>query len=257
MQYIQITHQDRIGHIILNRPEKRNALSHELVSELKQAFTEMQDDKNIKVIVLRANGNVFCAGADLGYIRQLQAYNFDQNLEDSFHLKELFSLIYTLSKPVIAQVQGHAIAGGAGLAAVCDFVISAPEAMYGFSEVKIGFVPALVSVFLVRKIGEGRAREMLLSGQIYQAAQALQYGMIHKIVPAENLEKEVLNFAGILINQNSGQAMALTKQMLSEFAELGLEEALKSAARYNAMARGTDDCKNGIAAFLNKEPMNW
>ncbi|HWA36104.1 MAG TPA: enoyl-CoA hydratase/isomerase family protein, partial [Cyclobacteriaceae bacterium] len=157
---------DRVGYITLNRPEKRNALNQEMVSELEAAFQKASSDDSAKVIVLRARGEAFCAGADLGYLQQLQKYSYEENLADSSHLKELFFLIYTLNKVVIAEVQGAALAGGCGLAAVCDFVFTVPEAKFGYTEVKIGFIPAIVTVFLLRKIGESRAKELLLSGSL-------------------------------------------------------------------------------------------
>ncbi len=139
--------KERIGYLTLNRPEKRNALNFELVAALKEAFTRAENDPGVKVVVLRANGEAFCAGADLAYLQQLQQFSFEENLADSNHLKDLFLMIYQLKKVVIAQVQGHALAGGCGLATVCDFVFAVPEAKFGYTEVKIGFIPALVLVF--------------------------------------------------------------------------------------------------------------
>ena len=139
--------QDRVGYITLNRPEKRNALSGEMVTELKAAFAKADEDESVKVIVLKASGEAFCAGADLAYLQQLQKFSLEENVKDSNHLKDLFLQIYQLKKVVIAQVQGHALAGGCGLATICDFVFAIPEAKFGYTEVKIGFIPALVSVF--------------------------------------------------------------------------------------------------------------
>lgn len=257
MQLIQTHISDRVGTITLNRPEKRNALSYELVGELKQAFNGMANEPTVRAVILSANGQSFCSGADLAYIQSMQSFDFEDNLKDSHHLRELFQLIYELPKPVVAQVQGHAIAGGAGLATVCDFVFAVPEAKFGFTEVKIGFVPALVSVFLMRKIGEGKARELLLSGNLYPAQQVLEMGMITQVVEAGQLGEVVSRFTQELIKNNSGEAIALTKKMLADFAGMGIKEALSSAARYNAEARGTADCKKGIHAFLNKEPLTW
>jgi methylglutaconyl-CoA hydratase len=143
---IDFTINNRVGYITLNRPDKRNALSFELIRELKEAFYNAERDDAVKVIVLRAHGEVFCAGADLAYLQQLQEFSYEQNLADSNHLKDLFFQIYTLQKVVIAQVQGHALAGGCGLATVCDFTFSVPEAKFGYTEVKIGFIPAIVMV---------------------------------------------------------------------------------------------------------------
>jgi methylglutaconyl-CoA hydratase len=249
--------QDKIAYITLNRPEKRNALSAELVTELKNAFKQANDDSNVKVIVLKAEGKVFCAGADLGYLQQLQKNTFEENLADSQHLKELFWQIYTLPKPIIAQVQGHAIAGGCGLAAVCDFVFTVDSAKFGYTEVKIGFIPAIVMVFLLRKIGEGRAKELLLSGELIEAKIAWQYGLVNELVPENELENRVLAFAKKICLENSTQAMATTKTMMHELYAMNLPDALQYAAQQNAKARESADCKKGIASFLNKEKIVW
>lgn len=257
MSFVLYTVTNQIAYITLNRAEKRNALSPELVTELKAAFNKAEQDTVVKIVVLKANGESFCAGADLGYLQQLQNFSFEENLADSNHLKELFLKIYTLKKVVIAQVQGHALAGGCGLATVCDFTFSVPEAKFGYTEVRIGFIPALVSVFLIRKIGEQKARHLLLTGEIIKADTALAYGMITEVVPAGELENRVNQFAQMLITQNSAQSMQLTKQLIHEVQNLSLNEALNFAANQNAKARATDDCKKGIASFLNKQDIKW
>ena len=172
---------DRIAYITLNRPEKRNALNQELVNALRDAFEKAESDQAVKVIVLKANGDSFCAGADLGYLQQLQKFSYDENLADSKNLRDLFLQIYTSGKVVVAEVQGSAIAGGCGLATVCDFVFSAPEAKFGYTEVKIGFIPAIVMVFLLRKIGEGKSKELLLSGKLISAEDARNMGLVNHI----------------------------------------------------------------------------
>lgn len=257
MRVVEYQVSNRIGSITLNRPEKRNALSHELVSELKEAFSRAEKDKDVKVVVLKAKGEAFCAGADLGYLQELQNFSFDENLKDSSHLKELFIQIYTHPKVVIAQVQGHALAGGCGLATICDFVFSVPEAKFGYTEVKIGFIPAIVMVFLIRKIGEGRAKELLLSGDLFTAEQMLQMGLLNKVISAATIEQEVAAISKRLVETNSGESMKLTKQMIANVQSKSLDEALQYAAEMNAQARGTVDCKRGISAFLNKEKLIW
>jgi len=257
MKYLEYSVADRIGYITLNRPDKRNALNHDVVAELKEAFTKAESDSAVKVVVLRANGESFCAGADLAYLQQLQKFSFDENVADSAHLKELFEKIYKLKKVVIAQVQGNAIAGGCGLACVCDFVISASDARFGYTEVKIGFIPAIVMVFLLRKIGEGHAKRLLLSGDLISANEAQAIGLIQKVVPSEKLNDEVNALALQLITSNSAHAMMLTKQMIAEVQSMSLNDSLLYAAKKNAEARGSEDCKRGIAAFLNKEKIIW
>lgn len=257
MNQVEYTVQDRIGYITLNRPEKRNALSFELVAALKDAFDIAENDNAVKVIVLRANGEAFCAGADLGYLQQLQKFSYEENLADSNHLKELFQKIYTLKKVVIAQVQGHALAGGCGLAIVCDFSFAVPEAKFGYTEVKIGFIPAIVMIFLLRKIGEGKARQLLLTGDLITAEDARAIGLINTIVPKETLEQEVYTFAQRLITTNSATSMEYTKQMIAAVPSLSLEDALTFASTMNAKARASDDCIKGIQAFLSKEKISW
>ena len=257
MNTIVYSAQDRIARITLNRPEKRNALSFELISELKDALDNAEKDELVKVIILDANGDAFCAGADLAYLQQLQKFSEKENIADSNHLKELFLKIYTHPKVVIAKVQGHALAGGCGLATVCDWVFSVPEAKFGYTEVKIGFIPALVSVFILRKIGEGAARELLLGGDLITAERAMIMGLVNRVVEPDWLEKEVMEFANKLITSNSASSMMLTKKLISELPGLSLNDALDLAANMNAKARSTEDCKRGIEAFLNKEKIIW
>ncbi|WP_448519200.1 enoyl-CoA hydratase/isomerase family protein [Rhodoflexus sp.] len=249
--------EGRIAYITLNRPEKRNAFSRQLVSELKEAFASAAADDTVKVVVLRATGKVFCAGADLDYLQRLQGLSYEENLEDSTYLKDLYLQIYRLPKVVIAQVQGHAIAGGCGLVTVCDWVVSVPNAKFGYTEVKIGFIPAIVMVFLLRKIGEGRAKELLLSGDLISAEKAMQFGFVNEIVAPENLQQRVEELALHLCTSNSAEAMTATKQMIADVPAMTLEDALAYAAAQNATARATPDCKRGIASFLNKEPLSW
>jgi methylglutaconyl-CoA hydratase len=257
MSLIDYTVEDRIAFITLNRPEKRNALSTELVASLKEAFDRAGKDELAKVIVLKANGKAFCAGADLAYLQELQSFSREENLADSNHLKELFLQIYKHPKVVIAQVEGAALAGGCGLANVCDFCFAVPEAKFGFTEVKIGFIPAMVMVFLIRKIGESNAKQLLLSAQIIEAAEAELMGLVHKVIPADKIADDVKYFAAKLITNNSEQAIQFTKRMIAEVQDKTLEEALQYAASMNADARATADCRTGIAAFLNKENITW
>jgi methylglutaconyl-CoA hydratase len=257
MSYIEYSVSDRTGFITLNRPEKRNALSFELIDELKQTFRLAESDPSVKVVVLKAKGDVFCAGADLAYLKQLQGFSFEENLADSHHLRELLYTIYTLKKVVIAQVHGHAIAGGCGLASVCDFVYAAPESKFGYTEVKLGFIPALVMVFLIRRIGEGRTKELLLSGELIAAQDAREMGLVNKVVAADQLEAEVRKLAELLINTNSAESLARTKQMIGEVQTMPLQQALDYAAKMNAEMRSTSDFRKGISSFLDKQKLSW
>lgn len=257
MKYIEYAVLDRIAFITLNRPEKRNAMSNQLVTELKLAFAAAETDNDVKVVILKAKGEAFSAGADLEYLQQLQQFSYEQNYADSNHLKELFLQIYSFKKVVIAQVQGHAIAGGCGLATVCDFTFAAPEARFGYTEVKIGFIPAIVMVFLIRKIGESRSRSLLLSGSLINADHAKKIGLVNEIIPQEELDGVVVRFAAQLVVSNSAYSMSITKQMMAKVQTLPLDDALTFAAEMNAKVRESADCKRGVSAFVNKEKISW
>lgn len=248
---------ERVCFITLNRPEKRNALNAQFVGELKEAFAHAEKDNNCKVIILKATGKTFCAGADLSYLKELQFNSYEENLADSTHLMELFQQIYTLPKVVIAQVQGHAIAGGCGLASVCDLTIASKHSKFGYTEVKIGFIPAIVSVFLIKQIGIAKTKELLLTGKIVSADEAQSYGLINKISSKENLEKCVMDIAENLVKTTSADSLASTKQLINSVSDKSISEGFKWAAEMNAKARKTNDCKKGIAASLNKEKLNW
>ena len=243
--------------ITLNRPDKRNALNAELVTALRTALTEAEKDEALRAIVLTGAGSAFSAGADLSSLRAMRDAGPIENQNESRHLAELFRQVYQHSKPVIAKLNGHAVGGGCGLAAVCDFSYAAEEAKMGFPEVRIGFVPAIVMVFLRRKLGETKTRDLLLRGRTMEATEAAEMGMISKSVPAPELTERVDALAQELARETSGSAVALTKQMLARVPGMGLDEALDYAVQMNAFARGTDDCQAGIDAFLNDEAPPW
>jgi methylglutaconyl-CoA hydratase len=257
MPFITYEVSNRIGTITLARPEKRNALNDKVVTELIEAFIKAENDKAVKVILLKAQGEVFSAGADLEYLQQLQKNSFDENLADSKHLAELFNKIYTLKKVVIAQVEGAAIAGGCGLATVCDFTFATPESQFGYTEVKIGFIPAIVMVFLLRKIGVTRSKELLLTGKLVDATYAKSISLINDVYEKNVIEANVLKFATELCSSASASSLESTKKMIAQVQHLSLDEALDYAAKLNAEARSTEDCKKGINAFLNKEKISW
>ncbi len=254
---IDYTTGDRVARILLNRPDKRNALHDVMVGELKAAFAAAAADEAVKVVILGARGEVFSAGADLQYLRKLQGNSPAENLSDSRSLMELFLQIYRHPKLVIACVEGHAIAGGCGLATVCDLCYATPQSLFGYSETHIGFVPALVSAFLVRKVGEGRARELLLTARRIPADEAAAMGMINGVIDKPLIAERVDQLAFSLCRNVSGDAVARSKRLLADAWGLGLEEALALAASANAEARGTADCRRGLSAFLNKEKLTW
>ena len=248
---------DRIATITINRPEKRNALNPELVKLLTEHMLEAADDDEVKVIILKANGTSFSAGADLAYLQELQQFTYEENLADSNNLKNLFTTIYYLPKVVIAQVEGHAIAGGCGLATVCDLIFSVPEAKFGYTEVKLGFVPALVACFLLRKTSETIAKQILLTGDLFTADQALTYGLINFVTNKETIDQNTREFALNLCHQASTNSLMVTKQIIGQTTNEKLEKSLELAVQINARVRDSDDFKKGISAFVNKENINW
>lgn len=257
MSLVEYQTINRVAYISLNRPDKRNALNPELVQALKNAFEQAHINNQAKVIVLKANGEVFSAGADLAHLQQLQTNSYEENVADSNALKELFYTIYMSPKLVIAQVEGHAIAGGCGLASICDLVFAIPEAKFGYTEVKIGFIPALVACFLIRKLGEARVKELLLSGELIDAQTAMAYGLINFIVDKSNMNTAVKNYAEKMVLTTSAQSIASTKELLNKAYNMNLEDSLHEAVLFNSDARSSEDCKRGIAAFLKKDKLTW
>lgn len=248
---------DRIATITLNRPDKRNALNPELVALLTAFLKVAGDSEDVKVILLKANGETFSAGADLAYLQQLQKNTYEDNLADSNHLKTLFTTILYLPKIVIAQVEGHAIAGGCGLATVCDIIFAVPEANFGYTEVKLGFVPAIVSCLLMRKTSETLAKRILFTGELFPATTALNYNLITFVTNREEISQKVQKFALDLCQNSSTNALKVTKQLINETTYAGLEESLAAAVQINAKVRESEDFRIGIASFLNKEKVKW
>lgn len=248
---------DRVGYLTLNRPEKRNALSYEFVSEIRNQLTLAENDVTCKVIVIKARGEAFCSGADLASLQKLQNNTYEENLIDSKHLAALYLQIYNCSKVVISMVEGAAFAGGCGLATVCDFCFADFNARFAYTEVKIGFIPAIVMVFLLRQVGEKVAKQILLTGDVFDAHKALQYQLISGVIDPQIIEEEVHQFALRLCRTTSAQSVDSTKKMIHKVPELNLEEAIQYAAEMNAETRASDDCKKGINAFLNKEKISW
>ena len=249
--------QNRVASIILNRPDKRNALNAEMVEQLTKAFKKAAADKAAKVIKLSANGEVFSAGADLESIRHLQHASFEENREDSRKLADLFQFIDRCPKPVISAVHGHAIAGGCGLQALTDISVASESAKLGYTEVRIGFVPAIVSKFLVNKVGETQARRLLLGGKLVSAKEAARIGLVTEAVADEDFEATVDHWVETLVERCSGEALRQTKELIRTIRDLDSKESIDYAVLLNAEARGTEDCQKGITAFLNKEKIRW
>ncbi len=255
---IKFSKKNRIATITLSRPEKRNALDDVMIGELADAFQACNRETSTKVVQLRAEGDAFCAGADLSYLQKVSRFDFTQNQQDSQQLMKLFLQMYTMRKPIIALVQGPALAGGCGLISVCDFVLASREsAIFGYPEVRIGFIPAIVMPFLVRRVGEARARELTLRGHTIDAATAASIGLVTAVVPTMSLSAEGEKLAQELEKKNSGSSMGLIKELLGRIHGMSTPDALEYAANLNALTRMTEDCKKGVEAFLNKEDQTW
>ena len=213
---IQLAYDAPIATITLNRSDKRNAISFELIDDLLRALDEIAESDAL-VLILTGAGKAFCSGLDLDNLRALLGRSPEQNLQDSQTMVRLFRALYEFPKITIAAVNGAAIAGGTGLALLCDFTLAVPEAKFGYTEVRIGFVPAIVSTFLLRQVGEKQARDLLLTGRLFDADEAARLGLINEIVPPENLMTRARELAALLM-ENSPSSLRATKQLLTNHA---------------------------------------
>jgi methylglutaconyl-CoA hydratase len=252
---LRLAHDSGIATITLNRPEKRNAISYELIDELLAVLDEVQHSSAL-VLILTGAGKAFCSGMDLDNLKALVGRSPEQNVKDSETMAHLFRSLYDFPRPTIAAVNGAAIAGGCGLATLCDFTLAVPEAKFGYTEVRIGFVPAIVSTFLLRQIGEKQARDLLLTGRIVTADEAHRLGLINEIVSAEKLSDRARELA-LHLMENSPASLSGTKRLLSDHARVELDAQIKSAVRENAAIRATRDFREGIASFLEKRKPRW
>lgn len=252
---IQIAHEARVATITLNRPEKRNAISFELIDDLVQALKEVENSDAL-VLILTGAGKAFCSGMDLENLKALLGRTPEENLQDSQSMVQLFRSLYEFPKVTIAAVNGAAIAGGTGLALLCDFTLAIPEAKFGYTEVRIGFVPAIVSTFLLRQTGEKQARDLLLTGRIIGADEAARMGLVNEIVAPENLMTRAHALAAQLM-ENSPASLRATKKLLNEHARAELDAQIEAAIRENAAVRTTADFREGITSFLEKRKPVW
>jgi len=252
---LQLAFDSAIATVTLNRPDKRNAISYELIDDLLRALDEVKASP-AQVLILTGAGKAFCSGMDLDNLKALAGRTPEQNLEDSRKMASLFRALYDFAKPTIAAVNGAAVAGGTGLATLCDFTLAVPEAKFGYTEVRIGFVPAIVSTFLLRQVGEKIARDLLLTGRLFSADEAVRIGLVNEIVPADKLLDRARELAAQLM-ENSPASLAYTKRLLSEHACEGLDSQIEAAIRENAGIRTTADFREGVASFLEKRKPKW
>jgi methylglutaconyl-CoA hydratase len=252
---IQLGYEGRLATLTLNRPEKRNAISFELIDDLLRALEEVAKSDAI-ILIVTGSGKAFCSGMDLDNLKSLLGRSPEENLQDSQTMVQLFRSLYEFPKVTIAAVNGSAIAGGTGLALLCDFTLAVPDAKFGYTEVRIGFVPAIVSTFLLRQVGEKQARDLLLTGRVFGADEAVRMGLVSEIVPAEKLMPRARDLATLLM-ENSSASLRTTKKLLTDHARAELDAQIEAAVRENAAIRTTADFREGISAFLEKRKPMW
>ncbi len=251
MSEILTSNENSILTITLNRPEKRNALNDALINSVKEALREADKDENLRAILIKGAGRDFCSGADLSALQKIAESDVLENLWDAENLLQLFALIRKIKVPVIAAVHGRALAGGCGLATACDIVLAAKSAIFGYPEVKIGFVPAMVMAILRRNLSEKRSFELITKGFNFDAETAERYGLINRVFADETFENEVSNFAAEY-TKVSRSAVVLSKKLLYQMDGMTFETALEVGAEVNTIARLTEDCQRGITKFLEK-----
>lgn len=243
--------EESVARVTLNRPEKRNALNAATISGLKSALLTSSQEETVRCVVIAGAGPDFCSGADLESLRKISEASVDENLEDARSLLHLFVLIRQIPVPVIAAVHGRALAGGCGLASACDLVIATTTARFGYPEVKIGFVPAMVLAILRRNVSEKRAFELLTLGREFSALEAKEIGIVNEVFQEDEFESEIKKYAEGF-KATSRSAVALTKSLLYGVDGMSLQEALDMGADVNVIARMSEDSKKGIARFLNR-----
>jgi methylglutaconyl-CoA hydratase len=252
---IQIAYDGGVATITLNRPDKRNAISFELIDDLLRALDEVAKSDAI-VVILTGAGRAFSSGMDLENLKALVGRTAEENLQDSQTMVQMFRSLYEFPLVTIAAVNGPAIAGGTGLALLCDFTLAVPEAKFGYTEVRIGFVPAIVSTFLLRQVGEKHARDLLLTGRIIGAEEAMRMGLVNEIVAPDQLLARARELAGTLM-ENSPGSLRATKKLLSDHARSELDTQIGAAVRENAAVRLSADFREGISSFLEKRKPVW
>jgi methylglutaconyl-CoA hydratase len=254
-RYIEVDSARGVQTITLNRPEKRNALSPELIDELTQVLDHTATC-NCGVVILTGAGSAFCAGLDMEHLETMTARTVEQHRRDSENMARVLRTLYEFPKPVIAAVNGPAIAGGMGLATLCDFTYAVPDARFGYTEVRVGFIPAIVASFLLRQVGEKRTRELLLSGRIIKADEALRLGLVTRIVQPEDLLAEAHALAQSLL-ANSPEAMRAVKELLAGHSANQLDEEIEDAIAANSLQRSSEDFREGVRAFLEHRRPDW
>ncbi|UCC40509.1 MAG: enoyl-CoA hydratase/isomerase family protein [Candidatus Aminicenantes bacterium] len=250
------TKEEKIARVCFNRPEVHNAFNSTMIRELDDVVDKIGKDKSLRVVILTGNGKSFCAGADIKWLREIVDYSFEQNLEESLELAEVLYKIYVLPKPTIAMVNGTAFGGGTGFLSVCDIAVASEDAKFGLSEVKIGLVPAAISPYVIRRIGEKNAREYFLTGERISAQKAQEIGLVNKVVPHAKLKETVDETAKHLLTSGP-EAIASCKELIYKVPKMSFEEAKTYTARMIANLRVSEEGQEGTSAFLEKRKPSW
>jgi methylglutaconyl-CoA hydratase len=256
---LKLTYEGPLATITLNRPEKRNAISYELLDDLVAALAEVEGS-SAQILVLTGAGKAFCAGMDLDTLRSIAGLTPEENQHDAMRqarlMRTLFRDLYDFGKVTIAAVNGPALAGGSGLATLCDFTLASTEAKFGYTEVRIGFIPALVSVFLLRNVGEKQARDLLLTGRVVDADEAFRLGLANEVVAPDRLMDRARELAANLM-QNCPESLRAIKRLLRLYSEKDIDRQLNAAVEENARIRTTADFREGVSSFLEKRNPRW
>ena len=253
---IRVEDAGTVRTITLHRPEHRNALTQEMIRELTKVLVQTAEQRVIRVLILTGAGDGFCSGLDLSELQKIAAQSEDEQRADSYRLANLFRLLYEFPIPTIAAVRGAAVAGGMGLATICDFTLAAADARFGYPEVRIGFIPAIVSAFLKRQVGDKQLRDLLLTGRLLEAQEAHRLGLVTRVVEEQPVLQAATALAETLL-KNSPASLSATKRLLHAQYEAELDRDLEWAAEANAAMRRTSDFAEGLAAFLGKRTPTW
>jgi methylglutaconyl-CoA hydratase len=253
---VRLVQDGEVARVTLSRPEIRNAFNDEMIAELTEVFRSIRTTENVRVVVLTGEGESFCAGADLNWMKRMVGYSYEENLQDSLALARMLREIYTSPKPVIGRVNGHAIGGGTGLVAVCDIAIADENAVFAFAEVKLGLTPATISPFLLKRMGERALREYFLTGERFDARRALELGLVNAVVPTDQLDKAVEAKTKLLLSSGP-EALATSKELIREIALRSLDQNESYTAEVIARLRVSKEGQDGMNAFLEKRKPRW
>jgi methylglutaconyl-CoA hydratase len=253
---LRIERDRAVARVILARPEIRNAFNDEMLVDLRDTFQALRGDADVRAIVLAGDGPVFCAGADLHWMRRVLKYSYEQNYRDSLALVDALRAIYENPKPVIGRIHGAAIGGGTGLVAACDISIASTDAVFAFSETKLGLTPAVISPYLLRRMGERNLREYFLTGERFSASRAVEVGLLNAAVPAEELDAAIAAKVQQVLT-GGPNALAVSKGLIRWVGERSLEENGKYTAQLIARLRMSDEGQEGMNAFLEKRKPRW